>query len=77
MRLLFHAQRASVFAVLTWVHKSNGRRIWAQHEAGEMPRADGLCALGEADPPGAALQGQSEALTLPGTGAGWLLTDIA
>lgn len=26
MCLLFHAQRASVFALLTWVHKCNGRR---------------------------------------------------
>lgn len=26
MSLLFHAQRASVFSLLSWVHKSNARR---------------------------------------------------
>lgn len=53
MHLLFHAQRASVFALLTWVHKSNGRRGLSTALGWRNPQSSG----GTRSPLAGAVQG--------------------
>lgn len=45
-RSLFHAQRASVFALLSWVHKSNGGRgLNTVLDLRQIRKTDALCPL--------------------------------
>lgn len=51
MSLLFHAQRALVFSLLSWVHKSNARRgLNKVLDLRQTHRTEALCLLKKCDP---------------------------